>query len=826
MARRAAPGIDPAAPVAVGGRAGDLRGRYAEWRRRFRLAPSGPLAGAEPLYAALSQLAVGVFADWVVVDLVDDEGATIRAHLGHDGADDAAAARALGRAAPGLAGVIDRVIASGDTETWPEEGGEPRAIVVGLRVKDRAYGSVSFVLGPGRPSFDGVDVTVAEEVAWGVGAMIERAVLQLDNRRALRATQRMARQLHQLFAATVTVSGIREEREIARAVAQSARRIFDAESAVVVLEREGVTASVNRGQARATFVPALEAPVPDPGDAGTVVAGEWLSAVVGERPGLRYGLLAVRRGGGDFATEDREIATLLAQAAATALGTTALSRGVERSEARLRTLVETAPVGIVEVDAGGVVRWWNRAAERIFGWPPAEGGSAPSVPAAFAGALAELAAASRSASGPAARDLVDVTVRGRSRDLTTSAALVDLPDEDGPTLMVLVDDVTDHRQLKAEVAHAQQMELRGRVASTVAHDFNNLLTLISGYAELLSHEMVGDRLLEMVHDIHATTSRASMLTAQLQSIGRTQALEPAALAPVDVVRANAEVLERIVGHDVELELVLDDDAGAILVDAAQFEQMLLNLAVNARDAMPDGGRLRIAVERVEVDEARAGELGVEPGPFVSVTVSDTGVGMDEETMARCFDAFFTTKGPLKGTGLGLASARRLVEASGGSITVRAVVGAGATFEAFFPITREAVVVELASATPRRARGYATVLVVEDDGGLRRLMDQVLARNGYTVLVAESGEEALERADAYEGPIDLLVSDVVLGGMSGPEVATRLQRRRPGTMVLLTSGTADRSVIDGLSPGTAAFLAKPFRPSALIDGVHELLARRD
>jgi CheY-like chemotaxis protein len=200
--------------------------------------------------------------------------------------------------------------------------------------------------------------------------------------------------------------------------------------------------------------------------------------------------------------------------------------------------------------------------------------------------------------------------------------------------------------------------------------------------------------------------------------------------------------------------------------------------------------------------------------------------MDEDTMARCFDAFFTTKGPFKGTGLGLASARRLVESSGGAITVRSAPGAGTTFEVLFPVTREAVVVELATAVPHRTRGYATILVAEDDEGLRRLMEHVLTRNGYQVLVAASGEAALERALGYEGPIDLLVSDVVLGGLSGPELARDLQRNRPGLMVLLTSGTSSSSVVDDLVPGSAAFLAKPFRPSALIDGVHDLLARRD
>ncbi|HET8991007.1 MAG TPA: ATP-binding protein [Acidimicrobiales bacterium] len=823
MARRAAP-TDPTGPATgptseTADRALELRARYVELRASTRHAEPGPSA-ERSLAEAVGAILVRGFAAWATLDVVGESGASERLVEVVSNPDTDSE-----RGAAGLAGVVDRVITGGATETWPV-GGEARVAVVGLKVRERPYGALSVGLGADDPALRPLDLAVLEEVAWGLSATLERAALVEEGRRALRATQRLARQLHQLFAASVAVTSAHDDAEIAATLAQSARRIFDADAAVVDLVAPARRATLARGELHASFEAreGFDLPAPDSGRAR--VLEEWLVVPIEGRHGAAGGALGLRRERLAFSSEDVEVVTLLAQAAATALGARALARGVERSEARLRTLVQTAPIGIVEAGTDGEPRWWNRAAGRILGWPtpgstPGSTAHPPLVPALRA-AFAELAEAVVAGGGPAMKDLVEVELRGRARDLTAAAALVEVPGEPDPTVMVLVDDVTDHRQLRAEVAHAQQMEMRGRVASSVAHDFNNLITLIVGYAEILEREVDGERASEMVHEIQSTAARAARLTAQLQSIGRAPVLEPVVLAPADVVRANAEVLERILGPDVELDLDLDDAAGATRVDAAQFEQMLVNLAMNARDAMPEGGRLRVAVDGVELDETGAPGLGLEAGTFVRVTVTDTGVGMDEETMTRCFDAFFTTKGALRGTGLGLASARRLVEASGGAISVRSAPGAGTTFEALFPVTREAVVVELAAATTHPTRGFASVLVVEDDAGLRRLMAQVLRRNGHEVLDAPSGEEALELAERYEGVIDLLVSDVDLGGLDGPELARRLREGRPGLKVLLTSGTADAGVLEGLEAAPTAFLAKPFRPSALIEAVHDLV----
>jgi two-component system cell cycle sensor histidine kinase/response regulator CckA len=368
--------------------------------------------------------------------------------------------------------------------------------------------------------------------------------------------------------------------------------------------------------------------------------------------------------------------------------------------------------------------------------------------------------------------------------------------------------------------------MRGRVASSVAHDFNNLLALISGYAEILSKDLATDvRSLDMVKDIQATTSRASMLTAQLQSIGRSQSLQPTLLDPIAVLQSNAEVLERIAGSKIEVLQEISLDSAVVRVDPGQFEQMLLNLTINARDAMPEGGLLRVGVESADLNKKLSKELNVDPGNYVKISVADSGVGMSEETRLQCFEAFFTTKGPLKGTGLGLAAARRLVEESGGSITCTSTLGIGTLFEIYLPTSNDTIPEESHDTVEERPRGTATVLIAEDDAGLRQLIARVLSRNGYHVLVATSGEEALEVAKTSNAEIDLLVSDVVMSELAGPDLAKELQGQNDSLRVLLTSGTADASVLEGLLPGTSAFLAKPFRPSALIDQVYDLLSRR-
>lgn len=655
-------------------------------------------------------------------------------------------------------------------------------------------------------------------------------------REAIRSTQRLASQLHQVIAASITVAGLRNEHDILESLSASARRAFDADDAVLSLE-SGSAAPLfgvaHRGLSAICLQPEEysgreSVPRSRPRATSPWVEGEWLVAPVLERREKARGVLALRRSRGEFLDEEKEVLTLLAQMAATALGATELSREIEASETRLRILVDTAPAGIVEVDPEGHVQWWNRAASKIFAWPSFDSakGVAPAFPEAAKSELEVLWSEVLGGAAASERDLIDIEIRGRRRDLTSAAALLPSSDEQTRSILMLVDDVTDHRQLKAEVHHAQQMEMRGRVASSVAHDFNNLLTLISGYAEILSKDLAADvRSLEMVKDIQSTTSRASMLTAQLQSIGRSQSLQPTVLDAVAVLQSNAEVLERIAGSDIDVTQTVTLDSAPVRVDPGQFEQMLLNLTINARDAMPDGGELRITVESSAVDEESSEELNLDAGDYVKISVTDSGSGMSEDTRQHCFDPFFTTKGPLKGTGLGLAAARRLVEGSGGAITCASTLGVGTTFEIYLPTSMDMIADDPFSSVEERPRGTATVLVAEDDPGLRQLMSRVLTRNGYHVLVATNGEEAVELAKTAGASLDLLVSDVVMSELSGPDLAKELQNRHQSLRVLLTSGTADAKVLEGLLPGTSAFMAKPFRPSALIDNVYDLLSRR-
>jgi PAS domain S-box-containing protein len=658
------------------------------------------------------------------------------------------------------------------------------------------------------------------------------SIVEAEARAATRAAQRIASQLHQLIAASLTVTSLRSEREIVENLAGSARRVFDADDAVLFLERSGepLVGVAVRSRLTATYEGLehvdLTFPILRSGTSAAWVEDDWIVAPIIAGPGLARGILAVRRESADFQSEDREVLTLLAQMAATSLSATELSRAIESSENRLRTLVDTAPAGIVEVDLEGRALWWNRAARDIFDWPAYDDtvSTTPSFPTSALVGLRALWSQVRKQTSPANRDLVEVEIRGRRRTLTASAVLLQATDGT-PNILMLIDDVTDHRQLKAEVSHAQQMEIRGRVASSVAHDFNNLLTLISGYAEILAGELSGERdTLAMVKDIQSTASRASVLTAQLQTIGRSASLEPTVFEPAAMLENNSNVIERIVGESITVEWSLDPDAGAVLVDAGQFEQMVLNLAINARDAMPSGGRLRISVAPRELSVDLASGLRLEPGPFVEIHVADSGVGMDAETAARCFDTFFTTKGPFKGTGMGLAAARRLAEDSHGTITVLSESGTGTDFQILLPMAESTAPQPPTLRRVPLETGTATVLVAEDDDALRRLMVQVLKRHGYEVKVAASGEAALDMARSLDGSLDLLISDVVMGDLSGPELAAVMQFERPALKILLTSGTADESVTSHLAEGSNAFLAKPFRPTEFIEVVRELLSR--
>jgi PAS domain S-box-containing protein len=390
-------------------------------------------------------------------------------------------------------------------------------------------------------------------------------------------------------------------------------------------------------------------------------------------------------------------------------------------------------------------------------------------------------------------------------------------------------DVTERVQLEQQLRQAQKMEAVGRLAGGIAHDFNNILTAITGYADLLLEDLgATDPRRQDADEIHKAADRAAGLTRQLLAFSRQQVLQPTVLEVNKLVSDLEKMLRRLLGEDVELGTRLAPTTGRVKADPGQLEQVIMNLAVNARDAMPNGGKLTLETGNVDLDEAYAADhYPGRAGPFVLLAVSDTGIGMSEETQAHMFEPFFTTKEKGKGTGLGLATVYGIIKQSGGFIWVYSEVGHGTTFKLYLPRVEE--LAERASqpalAPARAARGTETVLVVEDEAPVRSVARQVLERHGYTVLEAPSAEGALDIVARYSGAIHLLLTDVVMPGLNGRELANRLATLRPDARVIFMSGYTDDAVTRHgvLEPGSA-YVQKPFTPDAIARKVREVLDR--
>jgi PAS domain S-box-containing protein len=385
-------------------------------------------------------------------------------------------------------------------------------------------------------------------------------------------------------------------------------------------------------------------------------------------------------------------------------------------------------------------------------------------------------------------------------------------------------DVSERRRLEDQLRQAHKMEAVGRLAGGVAHDFNNLLMVIRGYGELLLEgSEAGDPVYRSAEQIQKAADRAASLTRQLLAFSRKQVLAPAVLDINAVVTDIEKMLQRLIGEDIELVTVARPGVGRIKADRGQIEQVILNLAVNARDAMPRGGKLTIETANVELDEEYCRRHAVvQPGSYVMIAVTDTGVGMDAETRAHIFEPFFTTKG--LGTGLGLATVYGVVKQSGGYIWVYSELGQGTTFKVYLPRLEEGAAVPVFPRVPAEAqRGYETVLVVEDEDGVRELAREFLERHGYTVLTARSGPDALALAQQRPGPIHLLITDVVMPGMSGRELAEKMAQLRPELRVLFMSGYTDDAIVQhGILDRGTALLQKPFTRASLAAKVRESL----
>jgi two-component system cell cycle sensor histidine kinase/response regulator CckA len=422
-------------------------------------------------------------------------------------------------------------------------------------------------------------------------------------------------------------------------------------------------------------------------------------------------------------------------------------------------------------------------------------------------------------------------LRHRKRDGTPIEVEVTFDDidfEGRPARLAVVEDVTEQRRLEEQLRQAQKMEAVGQLAGGIAHDFNNLLTAIVGYATLLDRSLApGSAEREDVQEIIGAARRAANLTHQLLAFSRKQVLRPKVLDVNAVVRDMERILQRVIGEHITLRTSLDPGLAAVHADASQLEQVIMNLAVNARDAMPTGGRLIIETANAPLDAELARVHQDAPaGDYALLTVADTGTGMSGEVQAHLFEPFFTTKEVGKGTGLGLATVYGIVRQSGGFITVQSEPGRGTRFHLYFPPAEQVEPEAVGLPAEPAPAGSGTVMLVEDEEGVRHLARDVLTRYGYRVLEASDGGAALRLAAAHPGPIDLLLTDVVMPGMSGAELAGKFLALRPDVPVLYASGYADEAIVrHGVRDDEVPFLQKPFEPDDLVRRVRALVDRK-
>ncbi|MBK7973604.1 MAG: PAS domain-containing protein [Deltaproteobacteria bacterium] len=402
-------------------------------------------------------------------------------------------------------------------------------------------------------------------------------------------------------------------------------------------------------------------------------------------------------------------------------------------------------------------------------------------------------------------------------------------DERGAVIRIagVAEDVTARRDLERQIHESQKMESIGVLAGGVAHDFNNLLTVISGNTELLSMEIEeGSEASHLAQQVSEAAARAANLTRQLLAFSRREVLEPRVLDVNQVVRDLQRMLGRLLGEDIALTANLGSGLGHVFVDPGHLEQVIMNLAVNARDAMPQGGDLVIETRRVAAGGApAAGGERPRGSHFVQIRVRDTGHGMSPEVRARIFEPFFTTKGRGRGTGLGLAVVHGIVAQSGGCVDVESAPGKGTTFTIDFPEVHDSITVRDGGAMDAQSqRGTETVLVVEDDPSVRKVAERMLTRQGYRVVLAESGEAALALVRDERSAFDLIITDVVMPGMDGGQLASRLREEFPGVKVLFTSGFTDDAVVrHGVYQSEVPFLQKPYTPTSLATKVREVLS---
>jgi len=499
-----------------------------------------------------------------------------------------------------------------------------------------------------------------------------------------------------------------------------------------------------------------------------------------------------------------------------------------RSERLFHDLFESAPDATVIVDGQGVIRAASRQAERLFGYEPQELNGRPVealIPSAARSGYRELREQFGEAPTPRFTGAGPQNLFAARKDGTTFPVEISLSPltTEADTIVAAVRDITARRELEEQFRQVQKMEAVGRLAGGVAHDFNNILGVILGHSQILLGGMgADDPRRARVEQILSASERAAGLTRQLLAFSRRQVFETRVLDLNDTVAAVIKMIGRLIGEDVGLTFRPGESLGRVRADPTQIEQVLMNLAVNARDAMPDGGRLAIETANAVIDDDYVRvHAGSAAGRYVCIAVTDTGQGMTREVQTHIFEPFFTTKEPGKGTGLGLSTVYGIVKQSDGFIYVYSEPGHGTTFKIYLPAV-EGEVERPAEPLPPR-RGSETILLVEDEEGLRELIGELLVENGYHVLTAENPTRAIQIAEQHQGAIHLLLTDVVMPQMNGREMAGRVKKLRPDVRVLYMSGyTEDAIAHRGVLDAGVSLISKPFTQESLARKLRELL----
>jgi two-component system, cell cycle sensor histidine kinase and response regulator CckA len=564
--------------------------------------------------------------------------------------------------------------------------------------------------------------------------------------------------------------------------------------------------------------------------------------------GLTLGLLQFNsRRKGRFTPATIAMLERAASSIAIALEQRKAQAALRESEKTYRTLFESVPQGVVCQNAEGVITSANPAAERILGLTASQMRGMTSLDpgwraihedgSPFPGETHPVRVALKT-SRPVSNVVMGIfnPLKGQHNWISVSAApLFTAGKDQADQVYVTFEDITERRRaeqerarLEADLRQAQKMESVGRLAGGVAHDFNNLLTVINGHGDLmLSRLNEGDPLRNSLVEIRKAGGRAADLTRQLLAFSRKQIVEPKPVDLNQVVAETRNMFERLAGEDIELVTLPAPRLGAVMADPGQLHQVLLNLVVNAKDAMPGGGRLTIQTANLDLDQDfAAAHSEIAPGPYVLLTVGDTGTGMDRETLEHLFEPFFTTKDVGKGTGLGLSTVYGIVRQCGGWIWVDSQPGLGSTFKIYLPRVELAPAPAAAAApppVPGSLRGAETVLVVEDQEDVRRLTVEILKNYGYRVLEAALGGDALLLAERHPGPIHLMLADVAMPRMTGTELAGRMEPLRPRMKVLYMSGYTDSAIVHhGVLEAGINFLQKPFNPDGLTRAIRQVL----